>query len=44
METSATVTDLQILDKNDQVLQAMDQLLQEDGATDDGSANSSPTI
>ncbi len=44
METSATVTDLQILDKNDQVLQPMDQLLQEDSAADDGSANSSPTI
>ncbi len=40
VEASATVNDLQILDKNAQALQTMDQLLQDD---DDG-ANSSPTI
>jgi anti-sigma factor RsiW len=33
---SATVQDLQILDKNDQALQTMDQLVQEDGSVDDG--------
>jgi hypothetical protein len=43
-EVSATVEDLQILDKNDQALQTMDQLLQEDSSTDDGSQNSAPTI
>jgi hypothetical protein len=37
-EASATVQDLQILDKNDQALQAMDQLLQDDGSTDDVAA------
>jgi hypothetical protein len=37
-ETSATVQDLQILDKNDQALQTMDQLLQDDGSTDDVAA------
>jgi anti-sigma factor RsiW len=35
-EASATVQDLQILDKNDQAFQTMDQLLQEDSSTDDG--------
>jgi anti-sigma factor RsiW len=35
-EASATVQDLQILDKNDQAFQTMDQLLQDDGSTDDG--------
>lgn len=34
--TSATVQDLQILDKNDQALQTMDQLLQDTGSIDDG--------
>ncbi|WP_158945144.1 hypothetical protein [Granulicella sp. S190] len=34
-ETSATVQDLQILDKNDQALQTMDQLLQDDKPADD---------
>jgi hypothetical protein len=34
-ETSAAVQDLQILDKNDQALQTMDQLLQEDASADD---------
>jgi hypothetical protein len=34
-QASAAVQDLQILDKNDQALQAMDQLLQDDGPTDD---------
>lgn len=38
IEASATVQDLQILDKNDQALQTMDQLLQEDSAVDDGTA------
>ena len=37
VEASAAVQDLQIIDRNDQALQTMDQLLQED-ATDDGSA------
>jgi hypothetical protein len=35
VEASATVEDLQILDKNDQALQTMDQLLQDDNPTDD---------
>jgi hypothetical protein len=34
-ETSATVQDLQLLDKNEQTLQAMDQLLQDDSSADD---------
>jgi anti-sigma factor RsiW len=34
-QASATVQDLQILDKNDQALQAMDQLLQDEGPADD---------
>jgi hypothetical protein len=34
-EVSATVQDLQILDKNDQAFQTMDQLLQDDSAVDD---------
>jgi hypothetical protein len=34
-QTSATVQDLQILDKNDQALQTMDQLLQDVGPADD---------
>jgi hypothetical protein len=38
-QVSATVNDLQILDKNDQALQAMNLLLQ-----DDGSNNDSPTL
>ncbi len=33
--TSAAVQDLQILDKNDQALQTMDQLLQDSGSADD---------
>jgi len=37
-ETSATVQDLQILDKNDQALETMDKLLQDDGPADDSSA------
>jgi hypothetical protein len=36
--TSATVNDLQILDKNAQALQTMDQLLQEDTSNDDSAA------
>jgi hypothetical protein len=35
-EASATVQDLQILDKNDQAFQTMDQLLQDDSSIDDG--------
>jgi len=36
-QVSATVNDLQILDKNDQALQAMNLLLQDDGSSDDNS-------
>jgi len=38
VEPSAAVQDLQILDKNEQAIQQMDQLLQEDGTTDDSTA------
>ena len=34
-QTSATVQDLQILDKNDQAMQTMDQLVQDGGSADD---------
>lgn len=34
-EASPAVTDLQVLDKNDQALQTMDQLLQEDNSADE---------
>ncbi|HWZ00220.1 MAG TPA: hypothetical protein VNX17_04035 [Edaphobacter sp.] len=34
-QASAAVQDLQILDKNDQAMQAMDQLLQDEGPVDD---------
>jgi hypothetical protein len=34
-QTSAAVQDLQILDKNDQALQTMDQLMQDAGSADD---------
>ena len=37
-EVSATVQDLQILDRNDQALQTMDQLLDDGGPDDDSSA------
>lgn len=37
-EVSAAVQDLQILDKNDQALQTMDQLLQDDSTADETSA------
>jgi hypothetical protein len=37
-ETSATVQDLQLLDKNAQTLQTMDQLLQDDSPADDAAA------
>jgi hypothetical protein len=37
-ETSAAVQDLQILDKNDQALQTMDQLLQDDAPADDAAS------
>ena len=40
-EVSATVQDLQILDKNDQALQTMDQLLQDDAPADDSTAQPS---
>ncbi len=39
IQTSAAVNDLQILDKNDQTIQQMDQLLQDDGS----SQTTSPT-
>jgi hypothetical protein len=35
VQASATVQDLQLLDRNDQTLQTMDQLLQDDGSSDD---------
>ena len=37
VQMSATVNDLQILDKNDQALQTMDQLLQDEGSADGNS-------
>src|ERR1700733_6819066 len=40
-QVSATVQDLQILDKNDQALQTMDQLLQDGGSADDADAPTS---
>ena len=40
VQASAAVNDLQILDRNEQAIQQMDQLLQDDG--DDGDANSQP--
>ena len=40
-QASATVQDLQILDKNDQALQTMDQLLQDAGTADDSTPPSS---
>jgi hypothetical protein len=40
-QISATVQDLQILDKNDQAMQTMDQLLQDVGSVDD--ANTPPS-
>lgn len=40
-ETSATVQDLQILDRNDQALQTMDQLLQDDAPADDSTTQPS---
>jgi hypothetical protein len=36
VQASATINDLQILDKNEQALQTMDQLLQDDNSSDDG--------
>jgi hypothetical protein len=38
VHASATVNDLRILDRNDQALQQMDQLLQDDAAVDDSAA------
>jgi hypothetical protein len=40
-QASAAVQELQIFDKNDQALQAMDQLLQDDGPADDAAASPS---
>ncbi|HEX3374538.1 MAG TPA: hypothetical protein VHS13_10035 [Edaphobacter sp.] len=40
-QVSAAVQDLQILDRNDQALQTMDQLLQDDGPGDDAAPPSS---
>jgi hypothetical protein len=40
---SATVNDLQILDKNDQALQTMGLLLQDDGSSDDGAPTAPPS-
>ena len=42
VQASAAVEDLQILDKNEQAIQQMDQLLQDDGDSDSGT-NSQPT-
>jgi len=42
-EVSATVQDLQILDRNDQAFQAMDQLLQDDGPADDSNVPAPPS-
>jgi len=42
VQVSATVEDLQILDRNDQAIQTMDQLLQDDGPTDDN-GNAQPS-
>jgi hypothetical protein len=39
IEASATVQDLQILDRNDQALQTMDQLVQDDSSVDDGTTS-----
>ncbi len=41
-QASSTVQDLQILDRNDQALQTMDQLLNDDGSSDDGGSSGSP--
>jgi len=45
-QTSATVNDLQILDRNEQAFQQLDELQQEDGAvpqdTNDGNQNDAP--
>jgi hypothetical protein len=38
VEASATINDLQILDKNEQAIQTMDQLLQDDNSNDDNSS------
>ncbi len=40
-QASAAINDLQILDKNEQALQTMDQLLQDDNPNDDGDASQS---
>lgn len=39
VQMSATVNDLQILDKNDQALQTMDQLLQDETSADNNSSS-----
>ncbi|HEY1995339.1 MAG TPA: hypothetical protein VGG81_13110 [Edaphobacter sp.] len=40
-QASAAVQDLQILDKNDQAMQAMDQLLQDEGPAEDAATSPS---
>lgn len=42
-QISATVQDLQILDRNDQAFQAMDQLLQDDGSTENSATPLPPS-
>ncbi len=42
-QVSATVNDLQTLDKNEPALQQMDQLLQDDDATSDDSGSNAPS-
>jgi anti-sigma factor RsiW len=42
-KVSATVNDLQILDKNDQALQTMGQLLQDEGSSDDSGSTALPS-
>ena len=42
-QISATVTDLQILDKNEPALQQMDQLLQDDDSSRDATSSDAPS-
>ncbi len=42
-QVSATVNDLQLLDKNDQALQTMGVLLQDDGSNDDSTTSAPPS-
>ena len=41
VQASATINDLQILDKNEQAIQTMDQLLQDDNSSDGSTSNDS---